>query len=1587
MSRPNPFELLTQYDEELEKLGLGLSITEVFFIALASKQTEIAEALIDEGKREVLDNLLDYDNYALRTAAKNNYSSLFKKLLAMPNIREKAQANNNEALIRTAENGQESEALALLEIPAVRENAHAQNNLALVFAAKNGCLKLFFELMTIPLVKERAPLNQQILRMSAVNGRLEIVMELLKMDEIKKNLSKDNNAIFRECIKNGQGALALKFLSFKEVQEKAATVNNEALTFAVLSANLELVLELLKIDIVRNNAHLHDNWALVAAADQGDLRILQALLKIEKVKENAHKLKNMALTQAVKKGHLAIVQELLKVEVVRKSAHQDDNKVLKGAIKNGQLDIVMELLKLEKISESRPFIQRTAFILAAALGKFEALRTLYPFEPVEKDIALILNEALVEAARNGHVEMVQELLKMQAQLAKEESAHLAHSDALIVAATKGHSKIVLELLKNRSIRESAHLKENKAFIEAIRSGCFESIEALLKLEGVQKDADAQFNAALRIATILGYSEVFQALLKLESVHKTLYADIDKSLLWAAEYGLEAIFSELLKAKNFRHSTLAAALGVAAQCNRLNIVQMLLKIREIGSALSAWDPAYLISAARYAHVKVVQALLQVKEIADKADACDNAALLGAVGRGKVETVKTLLAIEQVKKKAIAKKLDVRVLIIQGDMKILAELLKIDAVKIEINEEGESALTCAVAEGRLDIVQALLHNKTVENYAHRSSPYGDSPSLSLAVRKGDVAIALALLKVAKIREQANADHLMIAVQVGHLMMARTLLKIKKIHDTADVYNNFILDSAIDQNHVELVLELLKVKKVREGAALESQAFLHKTIQKNAVGAPAIVEALLALPGIQEKANAFDNEALVWAICSGHFNIAKSLLGLGPVVAALNAATVMKLLTQAASFTLPLLNDLLYALGRQTFDDIESLKKLDTKVLSETVEKQLKDSFFLEFPQGFARAILVAQEEYQQKSLEFGFNELAGNAESAMDDKLLRENNEFFTKEIYPALEPAFSALGQSFDERLDAAELKIRALLLQQIKARAECEQDKPLLEFIESSQEKIFSDKTLAAKARTLFISNTIPAQVAWRCYDQDALNVGWENLLVPPPKEAEDSKIFTTQAASEQALTLKEGSDRVRELAAYCMLAIEHEPNLEKRKAMEMDLSYYLCEIKRAHNSNIDQADNPSCFPGTLSRLYAVFAKSSRFFKSERKQMVLESLLREAIKETLLECFTKDFFNSSRLFQKAASFKAWCEEFSDALTGLNENNALSFLCGNKRIYAGYDASGSPYTKVHSEARALFFQLMIEKMSKKELNGPKSKKPIDEIVLRLEKDLLTRNEKWFITPADRAYIKLFMLSLADPAFLNFLGETFAKLFPPEEQLNCLAIETTPFEGRLKYLSFLGMTSRGQQVLEKKQKVLEEQDRLFKKIKAALLKDNPDLRFKSYLNEELEKLINELTTIPAQLRVKVLSAYEASLKLNTREESAAKDILPFKAAIKPSLKTTPSLFAELFPLPNKGQENSLEERSKSEKKALAEDRQEEKNEAVELRKIVACYLPILAQYPLLTEERMGLIIAVFKAEYSFACYEPVEEDFKPMTKCSY
>lgn len=151
----------------------------------------------------------------------------------------------------------------------------------------------------------------------------------------------------------------------------------------------------------------------------------------------------------------------------------------------------------------------------------------------------------------------------------------------------------------------------------------------------------------------------------------------------------------------------AAMTVAAECGRLDLVKRFLDSQAVQDSIAAFDNRALCMAASNGHLDVVKYLLEFTAVQASVAASDNKVLRKAASKGHLDVVKYLLKFTAVQDNvAVSGNQALCMAVLSGRVEVVAYLLKFKAVEDNVGACNNQALRFAARYGHIDIVDLLL-----------------------------------------------------------------------------------------------------------------------------------------------------------------------------------------------------------------------------------------------------------------------------------------------------------------------------------------------------------------------------------------------------------------------------------------------------------------------------------------------------------------------------------------------------------------------------------------------------------------------------------------------------------------------------------------------------------------------------------------------------------------------------------------------------------------------------------------------------------------------------------------------------------------
>ena len=398
-----------------------------------------------------------------------------------------------------------------------------------------------------------------------------------------------------------------------------------------------------------------------------------------------------------------------------------------------------------------------------------------------------LNNQLIAYARKGNLSGVKQALLEGAGRRNEGDT------ALITAASLDHHKIVEFLLdKGSADYLSSTAERRSALTHAANNGCHKSVKVLLEGGAWVDSQDEVGKSALIIASSKGDIKTVKLLLKYGSQLDFQDSRGWTALMWAVWRGSNKVSKVLLK--HGAHS--------GAQVNLQN---------EHGNSA-------LMIASEKGSADVVQKLLEHGAEVSLKNSHENTALSLAIQSNSMKTVEALLD--------SGAKVDYQQSLIAACKIGFSDVVKLllDRSELDLKDEhGRIALTVAIENGNVEVVQVLLKSGAIVNAL---DDQGRSPLIFAVTR--DVEHASLWVAQSLLENGAQIDYqcddgksaLVVASEIGNLESVQFLIAHGANLNLPDKHGRTALTAAIEKEHFRVVQFLLE-----GGAKVDSSSSMLK------------------------------------------------------------------------------------------------------------------------------------------------------------------------------------------------------------------------------------------------------------------------------------------------------------------------------------------------------------------------------------------------------------------------------------------------------------------------------------------------------------------------------------------------------------------------------------------------------------------------------------------------------------------------------------------------------------------------------------------------------------------------------------------
>lgn len=298
------------------------------------------------------------------------------------------------------------------------------------------------------------------------------------------------------------------------------------------------------------------------------------------------------------------------------------------------------------------------------------------------------------------------------------------------------------------------------------------------------------------------------------------------------------------------------------------------------------------------------------------------------------------------------------------------------------------------------------------------------------------------------------------------------------------------------------------------------------------------------------------------------------------------------------------------------------------------------------------------------------LNGNLDGALppdSDPEVIAAHKHFEEKIQPQYGEYYSQQGDTNEKCLEVIECKIRETILDYIER--ENKQDVQTINFIKEHKPALIRGDKEALRRSVPFFRGRDIAYSAWRGYNLYApVSGSWENLLTAPTVSR---GIYTTPAATANmgVVTNTKASNLVRERIAHYYLHVT-DMNVDSNN-INNRIANFILQLSVIRNAN--GLDDPSCFPGTLSRIANMgrLNQNASLDASTPNHVYIHGFFQSRIvrlfKEFLQECQTPEE-RQTRYY---------------AIVGMTRINAYDIAFGKE----------SSYTEEHAQLRTRFAEMI------------------------------------------------------------------------------------------------------------------------------------------------------------------------------------------------------------------------------------------------------------------------------------------------------
>lgn len=859
-------------------------------LAAENGYDEIVAELLGEGANS---SLIDYEGKkAWQRAMDNGHAAIVDSLLSKLDAPTQDMSPVNEALLLASWRGWIDLVDVLLkqEADVAFQSDSNHGRTALHMAARGGHVEVVDMLLkkgvgvVIKDNKGRTALLQ-----ATEHGFESIVNLLLKQPSVSSDIVEWMGPEALRCAaeKGYPGIVASLLLTGKVDRNGVDAAHRTAMALAAANGNQEIVDILLGQDADPNLKDSQQRAALHHAAWGGHDAVVTSLLRQDVEINAVDDGKQAALHLAAERASLSVVSLLLANGANANATTKDGQTALHRAAWGGSCDVVKLLRKKGADPSARDIFNNKPWQVAAEKGHESIVKALLDEEVNIKDEPISKVKGLIFASQRGYTAMANALLSKGAEVLATDLNGLT---ALHWVAKRGDHTMVELLIKQQSPNKTLDLldlHQQTPLCLAVQQGRATVVRILLENGADPNIPGEQGQTVLHIAAAAGNGEIVQILDNHKADPHARDHQRQKAWFLAAEKGYHLIVRLLLRREvdlNPQSQKMEELFLKMAAKGYVLMVGLLLQEGVNKDATDRLGRVAIGLAAEQDKDNVVEHLLKAKANPSVPDSNRQTPLLWAAKSGNLRILKLLLdsftsmsSVDPDESPPALPGVSQRTTLPNGDVPTLIK----DKMLNHTDSEGRTALLIAIQNMKPEKDQAvrlLLREGIKHGMNVDLTDTKGRTALHLVAEAGQDSLVKLLLQHdadQNIQDQLGRTALFLAAEHGHTATVEALLDqpfgAAEV-DMRDIQGRTALHVAAEQGHTNMARKLLD-----RSAAPDLQDSLGRTPLLLAAenGERDVVAMLLAEDARQDLADSNGRTPLLLAVANGDRAIVKALL----------------------------------------------------------------------------------------------------------------------------------------------------------------------------------------------------------------------------------------------------------------------------------------------------------------------------------------------------------------------------------------------------------------------------------------------------------------------------------------------------------------------------------------------------------------------------------------------------------------------------------------------------------------------------------------------------------------------------------------